>query len=226
MSYLSTRDGARLRVDVIADIVCPWCYIGKRRLERALAEYPADEVELTWRPYQLNPRIARGGLDRRKYLAEKFGGAERAEQIYREIYDAGLIEGITFNFEEIERTPNTVNAHRLIYFAHRDGRQEEMVEALYRAYFNEGQDIGQVAVLADIAATVGYPRAELLGYIIGGEDTGYVLEEDERARNLGVSGVPCFIVDRRYAVSGAQSPEVFRQIFDLVRFETPASVNG
>ncbi len=208
-----------MRIDVIADTVCPWCYIGKRRLERALARHDITDIELRWRPFQLNPGIAAGGRDRRSYLEEKFGGAERVSRMYGDIARTGAAERIDFRFDRIARTPNTVNAHRVILYAGRQGNQGAMVEALFRAYFSEGQDIGQIAVLADIAASVGIPRADALGYILSGDDTPSVLEEDLRARNLGVTGVPCFIIERKYAISGAQSPEVLTQVFELAKMD-------
>ncbi len=206
-------------VDVIVDTVCPWCYIGKVRFEKALAMRPDQVVEIGWRPFLLNPNIAREGKDRRTYLSEKFGGIDRAEQRYAVIGDAGREIGIDFRFDRIERTPNTVDSHRLIAYAGRDGRQDAMVDALFLAYFTDGRDIGEIEVLAEIAAENGLDGDAARAYLGGDEDRAMVIAEDERARGLGVNGVPCYIVDRKYAVSGAQSPEVFLQIFDLARHE-------
>ena len=206
-------------VDVIVDTVCPWCYVGKARFEKALAMRPDLGVEIGWRPFQLNPAIPREGKDRDAYLAEKFGGVDRARQRYAVIGDAGRQEGIDFQFDRIERTPNSVDSHRLIAFARRDGRQDAMVDALFRAYFTDGRDIGEIEVLAAIAAENGLDRDVVRAYLAGDEDRAMIIAEDEMARGLGVNGVPCYIVDRKYAVSGAQSPEVFLRIFDLARHE-------
>jgi predicted DsbA family dithiol-disulfide isomerase len=206
-------------VDVIVDTVCPWCYVGKARFEKALAMRPDQVVEIGWRPFQLNPGIPRAGKDRRAYLSEKFGGGDRAERRYAVIGDAGRQEGIDFRFDRIERTPNTVDSHRLISHARREGRQHTMVDALFRAYFIEGRDIGEIEVLTEIAAESGLDGDAARSFLESDDDRAMVVGEDELARSLGVSGVPCYIVDRKYAVSGAQSPEVFLQIFDLVRHE-------
>ncbi len=206
-------------VEVIADTVCPWCYVGKARFEKALAMRPDQVVEIGWRPFQLNPGIAREGKDRRAYLAEKFGGAERAQRRYDVIEDAGRQEGIDFQFQRIERTPNTVDSHRLIAFARRVGRQDAVVDALFRAYFIDGRDIGEIGVLAEIARENELDRDAADAYLRSDEDRATIIAEDDMARGLGFNGVPCFIVDRKYAVSGAQSPEVFLRIFDLARHE-------
>ncbi len=206
-------------VDVIVDTVCPWCYIGKVRFEKALAMRPDQVVEIGWRPFQLNPGMPREGKDRRAYLSEKFGGGDRAKRRFTVIGDAGRQEGIDFRFDRIERTPNTVDSHRLIAYARHDGRQHAMVDALFRAYFTDGRDIGEIEVLAEIAAENGLDGDAARAYLVSDEDRAMVVGEDETARRLGVSGVPCYIVDRKYAVSGAQSPEVFLQIFDLARHE-------
>ncbi len=208
-----------MMVDVIVDTVCPWCYVGKARFEKALAMRPDQVVEIGWRPFQLNPNIPREGKERRAYLSEKFGGVDRARQRYSVIEDAGRQEGIDFQFDRIEHTPNTIDSHRLIAFARRDGLQDAMVDALFRAYFTSGRNIGEIEVLADIAAEAGLDGAAARAYLTSDEDRATIIAEDEMARSLGVNGVPCYIVDRKYAVSGAQSPEVFLQIFDLARHE-------
>lgn len=206
-------------VDVIVDTVCPWCYVGKARFEKALAMRPGHAIEIGWRPFQLNPNIPSEGKDRRAYLAEKFGGVDRARQRYAVIGDAGRDEGIDFRFDRIERTPNTVDSHRLIAYAGRDERQDAMLDALFQAYFTDGRDIGEIEVLAEIAAENGLDGDAARAYLGSDDDRAMVIAEDERARGLGVNGVPCYIVDRKYAISGAQSPEVFLQVFDLARHD-------
>ena len=206
-------------VDVIVDTVCPWCYVGKVRFEKALAMRPDQVVEIGWRPFQLNPAMPRAGKDRHSYLSEKFGGGDGAQRRYSVIGDAGRQEGIDFRFDRIERTPNTVDSHRLIAYARRDGHQHAMVDALFPAYFTDGRDIGEIGVLAEIAAENGLDGDAARAYLGSDEDRAMIVGEDETARSLGVNGVPCYIVDGKYAVSGAQSPEVFLQIFDLARHE-------
>jgi predicted DsbA family dithiol-disulfide isomerase len=210
-----------MKIDIVADTVCPWCYIGKRRLERALAARPQPGLEIVWRPFFLNPDMPSDGVDRAEYIARKFGGRDRANRIYTTVAEAGASEDIGFRFDLIKRSPNTVNSHRLIHFAGMTERQDEVVEAVYRAYFLEGRDIGDIEVLAEIAADAGIPSAETLRYLQSGADRDVIVAGDERARALGVNGVPCFIIERKYAISGAQLPEVFHQVFDLVNQEEP-----
>lgn len=213
-----------MKIDIISDTICPWCFIGKRRLARTLALRPQPSVTVRWRPYQLNPDMPTEGMDRTRYLAAKFGGPNRADRTYDRIRAAGREEGIDFQFERIRRTPNTVNSHRLVSFADRHGVQDAVVEALFLAYFSEGRDVGDAAELADIAAACGIDRGEAAAYLASDEDRERIVAEDEHVRLMGVNGVPCFVVDERYAVSGAQSPEVFFQIFDLVREEKSQKV--
>jgi len=208
-----------MRIDVVADTTCPWCFIGKRRLERALASRPQRDVELVWRPYFLNPDVPADGTDREAYAARRLGGRERAARLFASVAEVGVGEDIAFRFDRIGRTPNSLQSHRLIHFADECGRQGAVVEALYRAYFLDGRDIGDMEVLADLAAAAGIARDAALAYLRSGADTDAIIAADEKVRTLGVTGVPCFIIDRRYAVSGAQLPEVFHQVFDLVNQE-------
>ena len=195
-----------LSIDVISDVVCPWCYVGKRRLEQAVA---AAEIPLVirWRPYQLDPTIPPEGTPRRQYLEQKFGSAERIEQIHQTIRAAGAAEGIRFAFERIEVSPNTLDAHRLVRWADATGAQDRIVEALFRAYFIEGRDIGDRAVLAAIAASAGMERDAVSGRLASEEDRNAVLAEIDSARRLGVTGVPTFILAGRYGLVGAQPAE-------------------
>ena len=206
-------------VDVIVDTVCPWCYVGKVRLEKALAMRPDQVVEVGWRSFQLNPTMPSEGKDRHAYLSEKYGSSDGAKRRQEFIGDAGRQDGIDFRFDLIERIPNTINSHRIIVYARRDGLQDAMVNALFRAYFTDGQDIGEIRVLAEIAAEIGLNGDAALVYLASDEDRAMVVDEDQMVRSLGISGVPCYIVDQKYALSGAQSPEVFLQIFDLARHE-------
>jgi predicted DsbA family dithiol-disulfide isomerase len=212
-----------MRIDIFSDVICPWCFIGKRRLEKALALRPMPEVRVHWRAFQLNPGMPKEGMERGAYLAAKFGGPEAAQRIYDTVGAAGRRTGVDFAFERIRRTPNTVAAHRLIRFADRFGKQDAVVEALFRAYFQDGRLVGDKDVLAEIAAETGLAPDAARDYLAGDEDAEEVLAEDMYARQLGIGGVPCFIVEGRYALSGAQEPEAFLPVFDLVAAEQPAS---
>ncbi len=205
-----------MRIDIFSDVICPWCFIGKKRLEKALTIRPPAELTVQWRAFQLNPDMPAGGMDRQQYLAVKFGGPEAAQRIYDNVRAAGAKERIPFAFERIPRTPNTVDAHRLIRFGLRGGRQDETVAALFQAYFIDGRDIGDAQTLAHIAAEAGLEEKAASAYLAGTEDTEEVLAEDVYARKIGIGGVPCFIFDGKYAVSGAQEPEAFLPVFDLL----------
>ena len=201
-------------IDIVSDAVCPWCYVGKRRLEAALATRPELTVEIAWHAFQLNPGMPEEGMDRESYLATKFGSAARAASIYNDIEQAGADEGIAFAFDSIKRTPNTINAHRLILLAGKHGAQDAVVEALFKRYFLEGADIGDPGELAAIAAGAGIDETLARDYLASSEGVEAVNAEDRRMRHIGVTGVPCFIIDKRFAISGAQAPEVFQRIFD------------
>jgi len=206
-----------VHIDIVSDVICPWCFIGKRRLAHALEQRPELAVSITWRAFQLNPEMPEGGMARADYVAAKFGGAAHAARIYAAIAAAGAGENIAFAFERIRRTPNTRDAHRLIRYATLTGNADPVVEALFAAYFEQGRDIGDRAVLADIAAECGFARAELADWLAGDKALEEVLGEDRSARRLGIAGVPCFILDGGYSISGAQEPEFFFPLFDLVQ---------
>jgi len=206
-----------LRIDIVLDVICPWCFIGKRRLEKALARRPEITPELAWRPFQLNPDMPLEGMPRQDYLAAKFGGAQHAGRIYQAVTQAGVSVDIAFAFDRIRRTPNTRNAHRLIRHAEAEGRADAVVEALFRAYFLEGRDVGDRTTLAEIAGEAGLERAEIAAFLAGDSALGEVLAEDRNARRIGINAVPCFIFAGQYAISGAQEPEFFFPVFDLVQ---------
>jgi predicted DsbA family dithiol-disulfide isomerase len=205
----------RVTVDVVSDVVCPWCYIGKRRLEAALATRPDVVVDVRWRPFQLDGTIPQGGIPRQTYLANKFGGPDKITEIYSRIAGVGREVGIAFDFAAITRSPNTLDAHRLIRWAAEPGLQGAVVEALFRAYFLDGRDIGDHAVLADVAAQAGLD-AGIAARLASDSDKDAVAEEIRMASELGVQGVPFFIFEGRYGVSGAQSAEVLEEIIDQV----------
>ena len=198
-----------LVIDIVSDVVCPWCYIGKRRLEQALAESPQTTAKVRWHPYQLDSTIPAGGLDRQQYMNNKFG-AERYAEISGRITQVGAEVGIPFNFAAISRSPNTMDAHRLIRWAEAPGLQGEMKERLMKAFFVEARDIGDRAVLIELAIEVGLDRAVITQMLSGDFDKDAVREEVEMAQKTGVTGVPFFIFAQKLAVSGAQTAEVLR----------------
>ncbi len=210
-------------IDIVSDAVCPWCYVGKRRLEAALAARPELTVEIVWHGFQLNPGMPDEGMDRESYLATKFGSAMRAASIYDDIEQAGADEGLAFAFDSIRRTPNTINAHRLILLAGRHEVQNAVVETLFRRYFMEGADIGDIGQLVAIAAEEGIDPDLARDYLESSDGIEEVTSEDRQMRHIGVTGVPCFIIGKRYAISGAQAPEVFQRIFDTVVAEADAA---
>lgn len=210
----------RMIIDVFSDPICPWCFIGKRRMERALELYGLNEdVTVRWRAFQLNPGMPTEGMDRASYLALKFGGDERAAQIYGMIREAGEGVGIPFAFDRIKRTPNTIRAQRLIRFAGRTGQDGEVAEMLFQRYFLEGQDIGDDEVLCKVAEACGLDSGAVRTWLASGEEEEEVRKEHDFAVSLNIDGVPCFIIDNRYAVVGAQEAEAFGPVFDLVREE-------
>ena len=205
-----------MRVDIVSDTICPWCYIGKRRFERALAARAGTGAVVAWRPFQLNPDMPAEGVERRGYMMAKFGSEARVAEIFDMIERAGAAENICFVFDRIARTPSTVDSHRLIAFAGRHGAQDAAVEALFRRYFEQGEDIGDVDVLAAAGEDAGLDKATVRRFLAGDEGVKEVRRESADARRRGVSGVPCFVFESRYAVSGAQEPAVFERVFDLV----------
>ena len=209
-----------MRVDIVIDTVCPWCYLGQRRFARAIAERPALPLEIRWRPFRIDRAIPAAGRDRETDLAARFGSIERAKRHLAALEKAGEREGVAFRFDLIGRTPNTLDPHRLIAFAARSGAAKAAVGRLSRAYFLEGLDIGDRSTLADIGTEIGLGRRRIQRLFQSEEDRPQLLAEDERVRSLGVKGVPCYIVAGRYAISGAQSPEVFLQVIDLARQDT------
>lgn len=214
-----------MRIDIVSDAICPWCYIGKRRFERALAQIPAGSFEVGWRPFQLNPDMPREGMDRQEYLRRKFG-AKGGGKTYEAVEAAGREEGIPFNFAGIKRTPSTLDAHRLIRFAERVGRQDEIVEAVFRAYFIDGLNIGDRDILASLVAALGIDEQQVRSYLASDEDEAQVRAEDEFARRIGIHGVPCFIIDRKFAISGAQPPEAFIGAFAELGLKTATVAAG
>ena len=208
-----------LSIDIVSDVVCPWCYIGKRKLETALARRAGNDarrVQVRWLAFQLNPDIPAAGVDRRSYLEQKFGGPERAKQIYARIKAAGDEVGIPFDFERIVRQPNTVNAHRLIAWAQDLDLKaaDALIERLFRAYFVNGINIGDIDALATLAGEAGFDATAARAWLASAAGRTAIEAEERHARALGVTGVPFFVFDQRLAVSGAQPPEVLLEAIE------------
>ena len=203
-------------LEIISDPICPWCYIGKARLDRAIAETGRDPFEVSWRIFQLNPDMPPEGRDRKAHLIAKFGGEDGLKRVYDAVIEAGKSEGIDFAFDKVERTPNTINSHRLLRLADEKGTQDAASEALFKAYFLDGKDIGVIDVLVEIAATAGMKGDEVRAYLESDAGDKEVREEDRKARQMGVSGVPFFIINNKYAISGAEDPSVFLRAFETI----------
>lgn len=204
-----------IRIDLFSDVVCPWCFIGKRRLERAIKSRKTQPISIHWRAFQLNPHMPPEGMLRQHYVKAKFGGPERANQIYSNIRSAGESEGLDFAFEKITRTPNTLAAHRLISWATAHDKGSTLVEALFQAYFFEGRDLGSIDILAEVAMENGLDRDAAKAFLHSQNGFMEVAAETRYAYENGVTGVPCFIFNKRYSVAGAQEPEAFFPLFDL-----------
>lgn len=203
-----------MQIDVVSDTVCPWCFIGKRRLDRALAMRPEVQAQVFWRPYRLDPSIPKEGVDRKAYLKAKFGDTPRSSAMGDAIRSEGAGEGITFAFDKIAKTPNTLDSHRLIRWAGSAGIQDAIVERLFTAYFIDGRDIGDAGVLTDVAAEAGMDSA-LVGDLLGKDsDLALVEREAGMANQMGISGVPTFIFNSRFMISGAREPEILAKIMD------------
>ncbi len=197
---------ASVSIEVYSDVVCPWCYVGKRRVERALSQVSSVQTHITWRPFQLNPTMPKEGIERTAYLEAKFGSHDSFHRLEEQVAAAGVSEGISFAFEKIPKTPNTFLAHRLIWFAGRQGRQDAMVDALFKGYFEQGADIGSLSVLAGLAESAGLDAAR---YLETDEGAGDVKAEEAAGHRLGIRVVPYFILNNGYGISGAQPVEVF-----------------
>lgn len=201
-----------VRLDIFSDPVCPWCYVGKANLDRALADQPDPPFTILWHPFQLNPEMPAGGVDKRRYLEDKFGGKGRVDAVHDRLREAARAAGLSLNPDVPKRMPNTLDAHRLIHWAGVEGRQTPVVSALFRAYWTEGRDIGNAAVLADIAAACGMDRAMVARLLESEADADDIRARDADARAKGVNSVPTFLVAQRYVVTGAQPPEVWAQV--------------
>jgi predicted DsbA family dithiol-disulfide isomerase len=212
-----------VRLDIFSDPVCPWCYIGKSHLDRALEARPEHPFMVEWHPFQLNPGMPPEGMDRSDYLAQKFGGSERADQIYARVEAAAREIGLDIDFAGIERTPNTLDAHRLIHWAGIEGRQTPVVAALFRAYFREGRDIGNRVELAKIAGECGMDELAVALALKSENDRDDLAARDADAQKKGVTSVPTYLIDRQYVVQGAQPPDLWLQVIDDITEQMAAA---
>ncbi len=221
---LENQSPLALVVDVVSDIVCPWCFIGKRKLEGALAELaraePTLDVKVRWHPFQLNPDLPAGGIPRAVYLAQKFGGAARASEIYARVTSAGDAVGIAFRFDRIEIQPNTFDGHRLVAWAQQQGDAGDLVERLFNAYFLEGRRVGDTDALARLAAECGWPEPGARAMLASDALREAVAAESREAVDVGIQGVPCFIFNGTIAVSGAQDSDTLLEAIATARRKT------
>lgn len=196
-----------LTVDVVSDVMCPWCFIGKRRLETALRSVPQLNVDVRWHPFQLDATLPKSGKDRQQYLDDKFGGKENADAVYSRIKETGAEEGINFAFDKIKLSPNTLDSHRLILWSRSDNVQSDVVERLFKAYFLDGEDLTKATTLVRISEEAGM-QSDLVEQLLETEtDLDKTEAQITRASESGISGVPCFIIDGRFVLAGAEKPE-------------------
>jgi len=203
-----------VRIDVIFDTVCPWCYVGKRRLEAALRSRPHVRADIRWRPFLLNPDMPHDGMERGSYLVRKFGSETRVRRIYGVIADAGQSVDIDFAFDRIRFTPNSINSHRLVQFAARAGLGEAAVEALFFSYFINGRNIGEADTLLRVGRDLGLDDKVLSAYLAGYEDVALVYEENASAHRMGVNSVPSFVFNGSMVISGAHEAQVLARLID------------
>ncbi len=208
-----------IKLDILSDPICPWCYIGKTQLDRALEAHPDHPFSIEWHPFQLNPDMPAEGIDRRTYLETKFGGQEGAIRVYSQIDVAAKAAGLDINWEGITKTPNTFDAHRVIHWAGFEGRQTPVVAAIFRAYFKDGQDIGDRAVLVDIADKTGMDAAMTGRLLESDSDIKGLQEREAHSREMGVNSVPTFIVANQAVIPGAQQPKFWNDVINDLNAE-------
>ncbi len=215
-----------MQLDVISDPVCPWCYVGKKRVEIAIAARPEMQIDLAYRVFQLNPDMPREGMDRKEHLRKKFGESKGPSSIMDALMEAGDELGIEFNFSRIARMPNTLDAHRLIRWSHSAGCQPELVEIIFRRYFTDGADISDHAVLLDIARETGMDTAIIGDLLARDSDTDLIRAEDATARRIGIQGVPSYVIANKYLLVGAQEPALLLKALDTAYAESRQPVAG
>lgn len=204
-----------MRIDIVFDTVCPWCFVGKRRFDRALKLRPNLKPEVRYRSFLLNPDLPPEGVDRREYLERKFGGSHQFDRIAEALVFTGKAEGINFALDKIKRTPNSANSHRLVRLAHTLGRQHEAVELLFKGFFERALDLGNTEVLIGLAGELGIERRVAAAHLAGDSDLNAVYTENARMHRLSITGVPCYIFNEGRAIAGAQEPEILARMFDM-----------
>ncbi|WP_118132658.1 DsbA family oxidoreductase [Oceanicella sp. SM1341] len=205
-----------ITLDIISDPICPWCYLGKAKLDRALDAAPDHPFDIRWRPFRLNPDMPREGADRRAFMAAKFGAAE-FEAMNARLSEAGAEVGVQFEFDRITRTPDTTDCHRLIRWASVTGNQTMVADELFRRYFREGQDISELPVLVEVAEQAGLDGEAILRLLTGDAEREEIEKEDAMAREMGVTGVPTFLIGGKYVLQGAQESETWAQVIEQLR---------
>ena len=210
---------ARIAIEVVFDLVCPWCFLGSRRLRRMLQSRPDLAADVIWRPFLLPPDLAPQGVARQDYLARKFGGEERARRVHGTMAELGRAEGIAFRFDRIRRIPHSLDAHRLVRWAGRFGAADSVVDALFEAYFTHGADLGDPSVLAAVAAGQDLDPTAARRFLSSASEVESVHTDNLRAHRLGINGVPCFVIAGRHAIAGAQEPEVLERLLDVALVE-------
>ena len=205
------------KIDIISDPICPWCYIGKTRLDRALELNPTHNFIIEWHPFQLNPTMPKDGMDRRDYLEAKFGGQKEAIEVYSNIDKTATETGLSLNFGGIKRTPNTIDAHRLIHWAGIEGRQNSIIDRLFKAYFQEGRDISEHSVLTRIASAAGMDQDVVRSLLKSDADKEDIKARDTDARKRGIQGVPAFVVANEYVIQGAQTIDIWDNIIKEIQ---------
>ncbi len=195
-----------MNIEIFSDLICPWCFIGKRRLEQALAKFDSSDCHIIWQPFELNPNMPVEGIKREDYRLKKFGSLEYSQKLDAQVVEAGLKCGIEFNFGS--KTPNTFNAHRLAWYCYSlKKNQNDLMESLFQAYFCDGNDIGDISILAEIGSNHGFEKSELLSFLKSDQGRDEIKEELKRAQDLNLNGVPAFIIDGEPAFTGAQDPD-------------------
>ncbi len=212
-----------VKLDIISDPICPWCYIGKTNLDRALEQIPDHPFTIEWHPFQLNPDMPTEGMDRRAYLEGKFGGKDAAVSAYAPVVEAAEKAGLKIDFAGMKRTPNTINAHRLIHWAGIEGRQSFIVQRLFEAYFRDARDIGDVDVLADIADSCEMDASVVTKLFASDADIDDIRKRDTHSREMGVTSVPTFIIDNQHAVPGAQPAEMWVKVIGEIMQQIDAA---
>jgi predicted DsbA family dithiol-disulfide isomerase len=211
-----------ITLEIISDPICPWCYIGKARLDQAIAETGYDQFDISWRIFQLNPTMPPEGMDRREYLETKFGGPKGAEQVYSRIRQTAAETGLEIDFDAIKRTPNTFDAHRLVHWAKATGNQSAVAQQLFHRYFEKGEDISDHEILLDVAESAGMERAVVARLLESDADRDTLTGEEDQARRMGVTGVPCFVIGGRYVLQGAQDAETWKKVIGEIGEAMPS----